>query len=85
MAGVGAVMVFVFAAADVIGVGSADMFGNRQIIGTVLGAVVVAAGLLVALLPARPVGRGGKSAGGKTQSRQPGERPTQPVKSRRKR
>ncbi|MFH1104007.1 MAG: hypothetical protein V1757_03550 [Actinomycetota bacterium] len=55
-AAVGAVIVFIAAAADVIGVssgGSAEMFGTRQIIGSAVGAGVVIAGLLVALLPRR--------------------------------
>jgi hypothetical protein len=85
VAAVGAVMIFVFAAADVIGVGSADMFGNRQIIGTALGALVVAAGLVVALLPARPVRRESKGAGGKARSRPAGDRPAPPVKRPRRR
>jgi len=74
--GVGLVVVFIFAAADVIGIGgSANKFGNRQIIGTVIGAVVVAAGLAVSYLPARRSARRRKAA----------ERPTQPIKHRRKR
>jgi len=78
VAGVGLVVVFISAAADVIGIssgGSAEMFGNRQIIGTVIGAVVVAAGLAVSYLPARRSARRRKAA----------ERPTQPIKHRRKR
>jgi hypothetical protein len=72
---VGVVLVFISAAADVIGLGSAARFGNRQIIGSVLGAVAVAAGLVVAFLPTRPAGRHPK----------PADRPTQPIKHRRKR
>ncbi|HSQ36730.1 MAG TPA: hypothetical protein VLS92_02435 [Acidimicrobiia bacterium] len=78
VAGVGLVVVFISAAADVIGIssgGSAEMFGNRQIIGTVIGAVVVAAGLAVSYLPAR------RSARRRTAA----ERPPQPIKHRRKR
>ena len=55
-AAVGAVIVFIAAAADVIGVssgGSAETFGTRQIIGSAVGAAVVIAGLLFALLPRR--------------------------------
>jgi len=74
--GVGLVVVFIFAAADVIGIGgSANEFGNRQIIGTVIGAVVVAAGLAVSYLPARRSARRRKAA----------ERPREPIKHRRKR
>lgn len=53
----GLVVLFISAAADLIGISggnSAEMFGNRQIIGTVVGAVAMAAGLLVAFLPRRP-------------------------------
>ena len=78
VAGVGLVVVFISAAADVIGIssgGSAEMFGNRQIIGTIVGAVVVAAGLAVSYLPARRAASRRKAA----------ERPTQPIKHRRKR
>ncbi|MFH1330499.1 MAG: hypothetical protein ABIJ48_07620 [Actinomycetota bacterium] len=53
----GAVVVFLAAAADLIGLtdgGSAEMFGRRQIIGTVAGAVVIVVGLAVAYLPRRP-------------------------------
>ena len=76
--GVGLVVVFISAAADVIGIssgGSAEMFGNRQIIGTIVGAVVAAAGLAVSYLPARRAASRRKAA----------ERPTQPIKHRRKR
>jgi hypothetical protein len=55
-AGIGAVIVFIAAAADVIGIssgGSAEMFGTRQIIGSSVGAAIVIAGLLFALLPRR--------------------------------
>jgi hypothetical protein len=58
--GAGAVLTLIAAAADLIGVssgGSADMFGKRQIIGTTIGAVMVIAGLVVALLPRRQVGK----------------------------
>jgi uncharacterized membrane protein YccC len=78
VAGVGLVVVFISAAADVIGIssgGSAEMFGNRQIIGTIVGAVVAAAGLAVSYLPARRAASRRKAA----------ERPTQPIKHRRKR
>ena len=78
VAGVGLVVVFISAAADLIGIssgGSAEMFGNRQIIGTVLGAVVVVAGLAVSFLPVRRAARRRKAAA----------RPTQPIKHRRKR
>lgn len=73
----GAAAVFIAAAADVIGISSgsaADMFGNRQIIGTVLGAVAVAAGLLVAFWPARSP---------KPRRKKP-ERPVNPVKHRKR-
>lgn len=71
----GLVLLFISAAADVIGISggsSADMFGNRQIIGTVVGAVAIAAGLLIAFWPLRPAGP----------ARRAGERPAQPVKHR---
>lgn len=77
VAGVGLVVVFISAAADVIGIssgGSAEMFGNRQIIGTVLGVVAVVAGLAVSYLPARRSANRRKAA----------ERPRQPIKHRRK-
>ena len=51
-AGVGAGLVFVASTADLIGIssgGSAEMFGRRQIVGTVVGAVILVAGLIVAL------------------------------------
>lgn len=75
IAGVGVVLLFISAAADVIGLGSADYFGNRQIIGTVVGAVAIAAGLLVAFLPSRPVPPRRKKNTG---------RPAQPVKHRKR-
>ena len=78
VAAVGLVVIFISAAADLIGIssgGSAEMFGNRQIIGTVLGAVVVVAGLAVSFLPARRAAHRRKAAA----------RPTQPIKHRRKR
>jgi nucleoside recognition membrane protein YjiH len=77
VAALGLVVVFIAAAADVIGISggsSAEMFGTRQIIGTVLGAVAVAAGLLVAFLPARPA----------KHRRKPAERPIRPVKHRKR-
>jgi len=85
VAGVGAVVVFIAAAADLIGIGSADYFGNRQIIATVPGALVVAAGLVVAFLPPRPAGRRAKTAHRPAHGRDAGGRPTPPVKHRRKR
>ena len=75
IAGVGAVLLFISAAADVIGLGSADYFGNRQIIGTVVGAVAIAAGLIVAFLPSRPARPRQKKGTG---------RPAQPVKHRKR-
>ena len=75
IAGVGAVLLFISAAADVISLGSADYFGNRQIIGTVVGAVAIAAGLIAAFLPSRPARpRQQKGTG----------RPAQPVKHRKR-
>lgn len=78
VAAAGAVLVFIAAAADLIGISSggyAGTFGNRQIIGTVIGAVVVVAGLVVAFLPRRSA----------AQRRKTRSRPTQPIKHRRKR
>jgi len=75
VAGVGAVLLLLSAAADVIGLGSAEYFGNRQIIGTVVGAVALAAGLLVAFLPSRPV---------RPRSKKDTGRPSQPVKHRKR-
>jgi len=75
IAAAGAVLLFISAAADVIGLGSAGYFGNRQIIGTVVGAVALAAGLLVAFLPSRRV----------RPRRKKNARPAQPVKHRRRR
>ena len=74
VAGVGAVLLLLSAAADVIGLGSAEYFGNRQIIGTVVGAVALAAGLLVAFLPSRPA----------QPRRKKDARPAQPVKHRKR-
>jgi nicotinamide riboside transporter PnuC len=74
VAAAGAVLLFISAAADVIGLGSAGYFGNRQIIGTVLGVIAIAAGLLVAFLPSRRAGSPARGAG----------RPAQPIKHRRK-
>jgi hypothetical protein len=54
----GAVLTFIAAAADLIGIssgGSAGMFGKRQIIGTTIGAAMIIAGLVVAFLPRRQV------------------------------
>jgi len=73
IAGVGAVLLFISAASDVIGLGSAEYFGNRQIIGTVVGVLAIAAGLLVAFLPSRPARPRRKKDTG---------RPSQPVKHR---
>jgi len=78
VAAIGAILVFVAAAADVIGISSggwAEMFGKWQIIGTAVGAVVVVAGLVVAFLPRRSA----------TQRRKARSRPTQPIKHHRKR
>ena len=78
VAAIGAAGLIISAAADLVGIssgGSAEMFGNRQIVGTVLGAIVLAAGLLIAFLPSTPTGR----------SRKAKSQPTQPVKHRRKR
>jgi hypothetical protein len=78
VAAVGAVVVLISAAADLIGIsggGLSGMFGNRQIIGTVGGAAVIAVGLVVAFLPSRSIGWGPNA----------GSRPTQPVKRRPKR
>ena len=77
IAAVGAVVVFIAAAADVIGISggsSAEMFGTRQIIGTALGGVAVVAGLLLAFWPARP---------SKPHRKKP-ERPVNPVKHRKR-
>ena len=77
IAALGAVAVFIAAAADVIGISggsSAEMFGTRQIIGTVLGAAAVVAGLLVAFWPSRP---------SKPRHKKP-ERPVNPVKHRKR-
>ncbi len=53
VAGIGVVLLFLSAAADVIGLGAgnSDGFGTRQIIGTIAGAVVVVAGLAMAYAP----------------------------------
>jgi len=75
VAAVGAVLLLLSAAADMIGLGSTDYFGNRQIIGTVLGAVALAAGLLVAFLPSRPV---------RPRRKKDTDRPSQPVKHRKR-
>ena len=51
VAGAGVVLVFIATMADIIGIssgGSAELFGKRQIIGTVVGAVVIVAGLVAA-------------------------------------
>ena len=77
IAAVGAVVVFIAVAADVIGISggsAAEMFGNRQIIGTVLGAVGAIGGLLLAFWPARAA----KPRPKKT------ERPVNPVKHRKR-
>jgi len=52
IAGVGAVVLVVAVAADAIGLSGfgSDGFGTRQLIGTIAGAVVLAAGLVVAYL-----------------------------------
>jgi hypothetical protein len=70
----GAVLAYIAAAADLIGIssgGSADMFGKRQIIDTTIGAVMVVAGLVIALLPRRRIAdhpTGGASASAATSS-----------------
>jgi len=53
VAGIGVVLLFLSAAADVIGFGAdnSDGFGTRQIIGTIAGVVVVVAGLAMAYAP----------------------------------
>ena len=53
VAGIGVVLLFLAAAADVIGLGAenSEGFGTRQIIGTIVGAVVIAAGLIMAYAP----------------------------------
>ena len=53
IAGAGVVLLFLAAAADVIGLGAkgSEGFGTRQIIGTIVGVVVIAAGLAVAYAP----------------------------------
>jgi len=50
LVGIGVVLLFLSAAADVIGLGAdnSDGFGTRQIIGTIAGVVAVVAGLAVA-------------------------------------
>lgn len=55
VAAVGAAALIIAAAADVIGLSgeASEGFGNRQIIGTVVGAVVLAAGLAYAFLAGR--------------------------------
>ena len=55
LAAIGAVIVFLSAAADVIGLGGdGSAFGNRQVIGVAVGVVVVAAGLIVMYAKRRP-------------------------------
>ena len=52
VAGIGVVLLSLFATADITGLGSgAGGFGARQIIGTVVGAVVAVAGLVMAYAP----------------------------------
>lgn len=51
LAGAGALLLFFALTADLIGIssgGSAEMFGRRQIIGSIVGAVIVVAGLVAA-------------------------------------
>jgi hypothetical protein len=52
IAGVGAVVLVVAVAADAVGLSGSgsDGFGTRQLIGTIAGAVVLAAGLVFAYL-----------------------------------
>ncbi|HLA65973.1 MAG TPA: hypothetical protein VJP05_00590 [Acidimicrobiia bacterium] len=64
-AAVGAALVLVSSTADLIGIssgGSAEMFGRRQIVGTVVGAVMLVAGLVVALLAWRAAASKARSA-----------------------
>jgi len=53
VAGVGVVLLFLSAAADVIGLGAdtSDGFGTRQMIGIIAGVLVVVVGLAVAYAP----------------------------------
>ena len=53
VAGIGVVLLFVSAAADVIGLGSdpENEFGFRQIIGAITGGLVIVAGLVMAYAP----------------------------------
>jgi hypothetical protein len=46
---VGIALLLAFLSADLIGIGDGLGFGNRQIMGTVAGAVVTAVGLFLAL------------------------------------
>jgi len=74
----GAVLVFVAAAADLIGIssgGSAHQFGKNQMIGTAVGAAIVAVGILISFLPVRPVTAGATrrvSSPGATAAASPG-------------
>ena len=64
-AAVGAALVLVSSTADLIGIssgGSAEMFGRRQIVGTVVGALMLVAGLVVALLAWRAAASKARSA-----------------------
>jgi len=64
-AAVGAALVLVSSTADLIGIssgGSAEMFGRRQIVGTVVGALILVAGLVVALLAWRAAASKARSA-----------------------
>ena len=64
-AAVGAALVFVSSTADLIGIssgGSAEMFGRRQIVGTVVGALMLVAGLVVVLLAWRAAASKARSA-----------------------
>ena len=57
----GAVLVFVAAAADLVGIssgGSAHQFGKNQVIGTAVGAAIIVVGILIGFLPVRPVTAG---------------------------
>lgn len=74
LAAAGLIVLFISAAADVIGIssgGSAEMFGRRQIIGTALGALALVAGLVVAFLPVRSQ---------QPSARKKRSRPSQPIK-----
>ena len=70
-AAVGAALVLVSSTADLIGIssgGSAEMFGRRQIVGTVVGALMLVAGLVVVLLAWRAAATAKPRAAAKTKS-----------------